>query len=61
VGGSPRSTIYEIGESSKGDVLVGTGDGENGEVGEDSNSKVVLSAMGAAPTLGLYFWGERKG
>lgn len=28
VAGSPR-TIYEIGESSKGDVLVGTGDGEN--------------------------------
>jgi hypothetical protein len=29
--GSPY-TVYEVGESSKGGVLVGTGDGENGDL-----------------------------
>jgi hypothetical protein len=54
VDGSP-CTIYEVGESLKGDALVGTGDGENGEVGDDGYSVVVLSAAQLTPSLRLSF------
>ena len=40
--------------------MVGTGEGENGEVGDDGYSKFVLSTMGAAPSLGMSFGGDKK-
>ena len=53
-------TILEECESSKGGVLAGTWNGENGGVGVEGYFKFVLSAMGAAPILGLSFGGDEK-
>jgi hypothetical protein len=44
----------------RGAVLVGTGEGENGEAGDDGYSKFVLSAMGATPSLRMSFGGDEK-
>jgi hypothetical protein len=56
--------VLEEGESSRGGggggVWAGTGNGENGEVGVECYSDFVLSAMGAAPIMGLSFGGNQK-